>query len=139
MTYTEEQLDAIFERTDGHCHVCGKKLCLNNYGQGGRKGAWEVEHSIPHSDGGSDRLNNLYAAHLSCNREKGTVTSRTARKWNGRSKAPLSKERKEEIRVRNRWGWGAAGAISGAAIAGPAGFVVGGLIGAVIGDQIKPE
>jgi HNH endonuclease len=139
MSYMDDELDAIFERTDSHCHICGKKLCRNNYGLWRRKGAWEVEHSVPRSNGGSERLNNLYAAHISCNREKGTVTTRTARKWNGRSKAPLSKESKEKIRSRNRWGWGTAGAISGASIAGPAGFVVGGLIGAVIGDQIKPE
>lgn len=139
MNYTYEQLDAIFERTDGHCHLCGKKLCCNNYGHWGRRGAWEVEHSVPRSAGGSDRLNNLYAAHISCNREKGTLTTRTARKWNGRTKAPLSQEGKEDIRVRNRWGCGAVGAFSGAAMGGPAGFVIGGLIGAVIGDQIKPE
>jgi 5-methylcytosine-specific restriction endonuclease McrA len=139
MSYTDEQLDAIFERTDGHCHICGKNLCRNNYGQWGRKGAWEVEHSIPRSDGGSDRLNNLYPAHISCNREKGTVTTRTARNWNGRTRAPLSKEKKENIRSNSRWGWGAAGAISGATIAGPAGFLVGSIIGAVIGDQLETE
>lgn len=102
MSYTEELLDTIFERTDGQCHICGKKLCRNNYALCGRKGAWEAEHSIPRSNGGSDHLNNLYAAHIYCNREKGTVTTRTARRWNGRTKAPLSKERKNRVRVRNR-------------------------------------
>lgn len=139
MRYSAEQRDAIFDRTDGHCHICGKKLCWNNYGQWGRKGAWEVEHSNARGNGGTDRLNNLYAAHISCNREKGTVTTRTARKWNGRKEAPLSREKKEKIRTNNRWAWSAAGALSGATIAGPAGFVVGGLIGAVIGDQVEPE
>lgn len=139
MSYTDGELEAVFERTDGRCHICGKKLCRNNYGLWGRKGAWEVEHSVPRSNRGSEHLNNLYAAHISCNREKGTVTTRTARKWNGRTKAPISKEKKQEIRSRNRWGWGTAGAISGAAVAGPAGFLVGGLIGGMIGEQIKPE
>lgn len=113
----------------------GRSCAATITGCGGRKGAWEVEHSVPRSNGGSEHLNNLYAAHISCNREKGTVTTRTARKWNGRTRAPLSKEKKQEIRSRNRWGWGTAGAISGAAVAGPAGFLVGGMIG----DQIKPE
>jgi hypothetical protein len=139
MRYSDERLEAIFNRTDGHCHICSGKLCFSNYGQLGRRGAWEVEHSKPQCNGGSDRLCNLYAAHITCNREKGAVTTRTARRWNGCTKAPLSKVKKEQIRSKNRWGWGTAGALSGAAVAGPAGFVVGGLIGALFGDDIEPE
>lgn len=139
MRYTDEQLDEIIGRTDGRCHICGRMVCRNNYGNLGQRGAWEVEHSNPRSKGGGDRLSNLYAAHISCNREKGTVTSRTARRWNGRTKAPLSKEKKAQIQNRNRWGWGAAGALYGAAVGGPAGLVVGGLVGAFLGDQISPD
>ncbi len=139
MRYTAEQLDVIFKRTDGHCHICGRKLCFSNYGQWSRKGAWEVEHSNARCNGGSDRLCNLYAAHISCNRAKGSVTTRTARAWNGRTKAPLSKIKKMEIRTNNRFGWGTAGALSGAIIAGVPGLVLGGLIGALIGDGIKPQ
>jgi hypothetical protein len=138
MAYSKERLEAIFDRSDGHCHICGIKLCFSNYGQLGRRGAWEVEHSKPQCNGGSDRLCNLYAAHISC-REKGKLTTRTVRGRNGRTKAPLSKTKKEQIRSKNRWGWGTAGALSGAAVAGPAGFVVGGLIGAIFGDEIEPE
>lgn len=139
MGYSNERLEAIFHRTDGNCHICGGKLCFSNYGQLERRGAWEVEHSKPQCNGGSDRLCNLYAAHIPCNREKGIVTTRTARGRNGRTKAPLSKIKKEEIRSRNRWGLGTAGAIAGASVAGPAGFVVGGLIGVILGDEIEPE
>jgi hypothetical protein len=139
MAYSNERLEAVFARTDGHCHICGGKLCFSNYGQWDRRGAWEVEHSRPRCNGGSERLCNLYAAHISCNREKGKLTTRTARGRNGRTKAPLSKAKKEQIRSNNRWGWGTAGALSGAAVAGPAGFVVGGLIGAIFGDDIEPE
>ena len=139
MAYTDEQLSAIFDRTDGHCHICGTKLCFTNYNNPGRRGAWEVEHSNPRCNGGTDRLCNLYAAHISCNREKGTMTTRTARRWNDRTGAPLSKNKKEEVRSNNRWGWGSAGALSGAAIAGPAGFVIGAIAGALIGDAIEPE
>ena len=116
-----------------------QKLCFNNHGQIGRKGAWEVEHSNARCNGGSDRLCNLYAAHITCNRQKGAGTTRTARGWHGRTKAPLSKTKKAEAQSGNRWGWGAVGAISGAALGGPAGFVIGALIGAVVGDGMKPE
>jgi 5-methylcytosine-specific restriction endonuclease McrA len=136
MGHTRERLRDIFERTDGHCHICGIRLVFSRYGH---PGGWEVEHSIPVSSGGSDRLSNLYAAHMVCNREKGARTTRTARGWHGRSKAPLSHDRKENIRENNRLGWGTAGALTGGAIAGPAGFIVGGILGALFGDGINPE
>ena len=139
LRYTSEQLEAIYDRTDGHCHLCGKKLCFTNYGQYGKRGSWEVEHSNARCNGGSDRLCNLYAAHIFCNRQKGTVTTRTARAWNGRTKAPLSKKRKEQISTSNRWGWGTVGALSGAAVAGPAGLFLGAALGALIGDSILQE
>jgi 5-methylcytosine-specific restriction endonuclease McrA len=139
MAYTDEQLTRIFVRTDGHCHLCGKKLCFSNYAQFGHRGAWEVEHSKPRCNGGSEHGNNLYAACIGCNREKGSVTTRTARGWNARTKAPLSRERKEEIQNNNRLGWSSIGALTGAAIGGPAGFLVGVIVGAIIGDRIKPE
>ena len=37
---------------------------------------------------GTDHGNKLYAAHIRCNREKGTVAPRTARRWYGRTRAP---------------------------------------------------
>ena len=89
--------------------------------------------------GGTDRLGNLYAAHLVCNREKGIKRTRTARSWHERTRAPLSKQRKESIRKGNRWGWGTTGALTGAAIGGPAGFLIGGVLGALFGDALNPE
>lgn len=139
MPYANDQLVRIFDRTDGKCHICWKKLCFSNYGKFGSRGAWEVEHSNPRCNGGTDHGNNLYSAHITCNREKGSVTSRTARRWNERTKAPLSKQRKDEIRSNNRFGGGAVGAIAGAAIAGPAGLVLGALLGTLVGDGIPLE
>jgi hypothetical protein len=139
MPFTDEQLSRIFERTDGHCHICWQKLFFKNYGRLGRRGAWEVEHSNPRCNGGSDRLCNLYAAHIICNREKGSLTIRTARAWNGRTKAPLSKQRKEEIRSDNRWGCGSVGALTGAAVLGPPGLLLGAILGALVGDGLRPE
>lgn len=136
MGHSPERLRTIFERTDGSCHICGRKLVFCRYGE---EGGWEVEHSIPVSLGGSDRLSNLYAAHIVCNRQKGIRTTRTARKWHDRSRAPLSREKKESVRENNRLGWGAAGALTGGAIAGPAGLLIGGVVGVLFGDGIDPE
>lgn len=90
------RIERIYRKTDGNCHICYKKLSLSNYGKLGNKGAWEIEHSVPRVKGGTDHSNNLFAACISCNRDKGTHTSRTARAWHGRTKAPLSREKKEE-------------------------------------------
>jgi len=139
MPFTDDQLSRIFDRTDAHCHICHRKLCFGTYGLFGLRGAWEVEHSNPRCNGGSDRLGNLYAAHIVCNRQKGSMTTRTARAWKGRTKAPLSRERKEAIRSENRWGWGSVAALTGAAILGPPGLILGAIAGALVGDGIKPE
>lgn len=136
MAYSAERREQIFGRTDGQCHICWKRLAFSTYGQ---IGGWEVEHSIPASSGGSDRLSNLYPSHIVCNRQKGAKTTRTARSWHGRSRAPLSRKRKEEIRESNRWGWGAAGALTGGALAGPVGLFLGAVIGALAGDGLNPE
>ena len=139
MAHTDEQLSLVFDRTDGNCHLCWRKLCFQNYGRLSRRGAWEVEHSNPRCHGGSNRLSNLYAAHIICNREKGSRATRTARAWNGRTKAPLSRLRRQEIRSENRVGWGSLGALAGAAVLGPPGLLLGGILGALVGDGIEPQ
>ena len=73
------------------------------------------------------------------NREKGTLHARTARARNGQTRAPISKIKREEKREENTWGLASIGAISGAALAGPVGFVIGGLAGAIIGNEIDPD
>ena len=93
-----ERLQKIFKKTDGNCHICHSKLSFSNYGSHGAKGAWEVERSKPKSKGGSDNLNNLFAAHISCNREKGTLHTKTARSQYGYTRAPYSKKKKQTIR-----------------------------------------
>ena len=67
-------LQDIFEKTDGYCRYCGKQLAWSNYGRVGERGAWEVEHSIPISRGGTNYFRNLWPACVDCNMEKGTRT-----------------------------------------------------------------
>jgi len=119
LAYDEQTLNEIYDRTDGRCHICGKKLSRINYSLIEGRAAWEVEHSRPRAKGGMDHLNNLYAACIRCNREKGTVTTQTARAWHGRTRAPLSKEKRREIKQSNT--------------------VLGTLVGAVVGILLAPE
>lgn len=138
MDRSEDRLRAIFKRTDGNCHLCGRKLAFCNYGSSGKKGAWEIEHSVPRCQGGSDRRTNLYAAHIDCNRGKGACSTRSVRTANGLSSAPLSVLKKNQIRTKNRWLWALAGAGTGAWLFGPAGSLVLGIVGLCVGDNIKP-
>jgi 5-methylcytosine-specific restriction endonuclease McrA len=134
-----DRLERIFDRTDGRCHICWGTLAFRNYGLFGERGAWEIEHSNPRCKGGSDRLCNLYAAHITCNREKGRIHTRTARAWNDQTRAPLSRKKRAEKREENAWAAAGIGAISGAAVGGPLGFLIGGIAGAVIGSKIEAE
>lgn len=136
--YRAETLQNIFDRTDGLCHLCHQGMCFGNYGQQGRRGAWEVEHSVPRVNGGTDNPNNLYAAHISCNRSKGTFTSRTARGWHGRKRAPLSADRKDQARWGNAALLGTFGGIVTLALA-PEVVLVGAVASAIFGYSLDPN
>ncbi|MBM3314293.1 HNH endonuclease [candidate division WOR-3 bacterium] len=133
--YDRDTLRHIYGRTDGRCHICGDGLCYSNYGTLGARGAWEVEHSVPRAAGGTDRLNNLYAAHIVCNREKGTCATRTARFWHGLSRAPESTAAVTARRDR----YTVAGALTLAGLGlflGPFAAVVGLVAGGALGRAV---
>jgi hypothetical protein len=136
LMYSNEQLSRIYDRTSGYCHICRKKLSFINYGRLGARGAWEVEHSIARANGGSSHRNNLYAACISCNRSKCAGTTRSARAANGRTAAPLSRTRRAAKRRENTAVGVGAGALIGTAL-GPGGWIIGGLLGALISDSVK--
>ena len=141
MAYSNDNLNWIYDRTNGRCHICGRRVYFINYGNPKGKGAWEVEHSKPHAKGGTDYLRNLYPACIKCNREKSTATTRTARAWHGRTRAPLSKEKREQMKQQNALlGAGICGTI-GAIVASTTGFglIVGVIIGGVLGFSIDPD
>jgi 5-methylcytosine-specific restriction endonuclease McrA len=139
MGYSIERRERIFDRTSGYCHICGGRLSFCNYGLFGARGVWEVEHSIPKCEGGTDHLNNLYAAHISCNRAKQATCTRKARAQYGRRKAPLSVTKRREAKDRNAMAGAAIGTIIGNAIAGPWGLLAGALIGAEKGHKGNPD
>ena len=133
-----DRLDRIFSRTDGHCHICHKRLCFGNYAAIGKRGAWEIEHSRPRSRGGTDHLNNLYAACVSCNRSKGNGTTASAGSGNGYRAAPLSEKRKN----RNAWTGGTVGALAFLFVPPPlrlVALVAGAAVGALLGHDYEPE
>lgn len=136
--FNEDQRNSIYDRTRGKCHVCHKQLCFSNYGRHGRRGAWHVDHSIALANGGSHHINNLFAACIPCNLDKSTTHTRTARRAQGTTKAPLSRSRYEAARAENLVGGGAAGFGVGA-LFGPGGALIGGLIGLIVGDSINPD
>jgi len=76
MPYTDDELNYIYDKTNGCCWHCGKKLAWRNYGMFGEKGAWEVDHSNPLSRGGTDYLRNLVPSCIECNRSKGDLKSK---------------------------------------------------------------
>lgn len=138
MKREEAQLRAIYERTEGHCHICRKQLSFRNYGSIGKRGAWEIEHSVAQARGGTDHGNNLFAAHISCNRSKGDSSSKSARRQHGYQCAPYSS------RKRKRNAFVGAGIGSLALILVPpqlrlATAIVGAVAGAIAGYNKKPR
>lgn len=138
MTYSRRQLRRIYDRTSGYCHLCHRKLAFTNYGEYGAKGAWEVEHSNARVRGGSNQLNNLYAAHVTCNRSKQDLSTRTARASNGKSRAPLSKSARKRAKIGNSIAGGLLGYGLGAAIH-PALRILGAIVGAGLGHSRNPD
>ena len=67
---SDKKLKKIFEKTKGHCAYCGNKLIT-----------WEVEHTIPRTKGGGDKIENLLPSCLQCNRKKKSKTLTEFRKW----------------------------------------------------------
>ena len=68
--FDDETVNDVYEKTDGYCYYCGKRLSLKNHGRFGNRGAWEIDHSNPKSKGGTDYLRNLVPACVACNRNK---------------------------------------------------------------------
>lgn len=138
MAYSKDRLKNIYDSTSGYCHLCGKKLAFINYGKPGFKAAWEVEHSKPKSKGGTDHLNNLFPACISCNREKGNKHNKTVRNKNGIIKAPLSIKARKTAQLKNAAKSGAIGGALGL-IFGPIGVITGAALGVSLGYEKNPD
>ncbi len=130
--FDDETKIKVYEKTDGCCHLCHKKIAKKNYGVIGARGAWEIDHSKPASKGGSNHMNNYQPACITCNRKKGNSSTQSARRINGVKALPKSKQQKVEIRKRKVLGSAGAGALVGMRF-GPIGGLVGAVAGAIVG------
>lgn len=128
----------IYDKTNEYCHICHRKLSFGNYGLSGFAGAWHIEHSVPRAKGGSEHLNNLFAACISCKLEKGTLSTRSARRKNGTTRAPLTKTVKKKIREENTVTGIIIGGFAGM-VGGPVGVAWGATIGGIIGNENSPK
>lgn len=70
MKTTKEQKTEILERFDRKCAYCGVKLFLQSENKNRNL---TVDHFIPSSRGGSDKMNNLVASCRVCNAAKGNL------------------------------------------------------------------
>ena len=132
-------LNAIYDRTSGYCHICHRKVYFNNYGVLGARGAWEIEHSRPQALGGTHHGNNKYAACIPCNREKShRYSTRTMRARNGLSRAPLSFTKRSEAKQTQALAGAALFGIAGYAF-GPVGALIGIALGASFGESQNPD
>jgi 5-methylcytosine-specific restriction endonuclease McrA len=131
-TYTDQELSAIYDRGRGNatCATSSSTTATTAAEAAGGRGI---------ANGGTDHGNNLKPACIRCNEDKSTTTSRTARRRNGRKKAPFSPERYEREKASNTVGGGAIGAAIGGAFGGPPGALAGCLLGLAIGNSINPD
>ena len=139
MAYTKEQLDWIYHCTSGYCHLCQKKLARTNYNRADERGSWHVDHSVAKSKGGTDRLNNLKPACIDCNLDKSDKTTRAARRRNGKSRAPLSPEKRKEAKAGNAFLGAVGGGAVGFAVGGPVGALIGAVTGGTIAGSKNPD
>lgn len=138
MKYDDDKLNKIYDKTDGCCHICHKRISYSNYGVHGAKGAWHVDHSIPRAKGGSNHLNNLYPACIPCNLGKSASTNRSVRPLYGNSRAPFSKAKKAKIKEQYTLGGATIGGLVGM-FGGPVGAFAGAIIGGFIGNDSSPK
>ena len=129
--YDEATRRAVYDRTRGLCHLCHGPLAFSNYNNHGARGAWEIDHSIPKAKGGTDHLNNLFAAHTTCNRAKQARSSASVRRQNGHARPPLSAAAMEELKAGDAWTGAITGGLIGARFFGPPGLLIGAVIGAI--------
>ncbi|MBI1944699.1 MAG: HNH endonuclease [Deltaproteobacteria bacterium] len=140
MAYSDDELRAIYRKTDGKCHLCWRVIRYALYGAYAERHGWEVDHSNPRAKGGTNRRSNLVAACCSCNRTKRASSTRGARKRNGVStRRPKSRNEKRATRRKNKAIGGTLGAAIGGAAFGPVGALLCGLVGAAIGNDVNPE
>lgn len=115
-------VDAIWRRTNGKCHLCHQDVELHTYGClslfGGQAGS--VDHLVPRYFGGTNDPYNLRIAHQSCNSRRGIREPEEVRlELAGRSDEPRSAGQEVLRAVALTGGGVAVGGLIALAMAGP--------------------
>jgi len=66
MVFTEDVVKNAFDRVNGYCQVCGKKLVYANRGSVEGRGGWEARHIKPVIEGGKDEVRNCMVVCMGC-------------------------------------------------------------------------
>jgi 5-methylcytosine-specific restriction endonuclease McrA len=75
-------------RRGSTCHWCGKEMRLAKIGETQfSPDVFTVDHLIPVSEGGSDKLTNLVGSCAGCNNKRGTFGNPNFRKLAGRGQS----------------------------------------------------
>lgn len=138
MKYDDAFLDRVHAKTNGKCHICRKTLARRNHGCVNKRGAWEVDHSVPRSRNGTDHLNNLLPACIECNRTKSDSSTTTARAAFGFSSTPFS----AAIRQENAVTGGVIGLLVAAVVPLPIRIpaaILFAVLGAVLGHDMESD
>ena len=72
MRFTVDDINYVYDKNNGHCIYCEKRLAFVNYGKYGKRGSWHIDHSRSRAKGGSDYRRNLVPACIKCNLDKST-------------------------------------------------------------------
>lgn len=91
-----ERLRKIYDRTDGHSHITGRKLPWSGYPE-----LWEPDHLKPVADGGTNHLNNLRIVERPINRARGKRPYRPIRESYGVTRIPESRAQREAREARD--------------------------------------
>ena len=66
MAFTEDVVKNAFDRVNGYCQVCGKKLVYASRGSAQGRGGWEARHIKPVLEWGKDEVRNCMIVCMEC-------------------------------------------------------------------------
>ena len=66
MAFSEDVVKDAFDRVNGYCQGCGKKLVQYSRGNTGTRGGWDAEYIKPVSEGGGDTIRNCRIVCMDC-------------------------------------------------------------------------
>jgi len=75
MSYSDEELQAIYDSNNGFCYHCGQALVFSAYGDRYSPWGWCIDHGNPLSRGGMHDPRNWRPSCYTCNEKKHTNTT----------------------------------------------------------------